>query len=132
MFKSYSTLLFLSTIFFSCSSISQIKYKVQSIDSVPGIKHYILKLDNRGELFTVISAYSYEYLSLDNSEKLSKGTEISIYLKKVEKKNNPFRIPNTRRPDLAIYIDGKLFYNPKESLYYSDCINGLQYIKNCK
>ncbi len=131
MIKNFLIIL-VSGVLFSCNASTQPKYKVVSIDSVPNLKHYIIKVEEGKKQFTIVSAYS---LPAENiATPISPGIQLNITLKEVDKKNNPFTplVESNRRGTEVIYIDGKPFYNPKEPLYYSDCIKGLQYLTNCK
>lgn len=127
-----SLLIAISLVLFSCNTSSQTKYKVTSIDTLAGIKHYRIKVQEGEKQLTIISAFSLENLSPENSVVITPGIQLNVTLKEVSEKNNPFIIPNNRSSSRGYYVDGKLFYDPKIPLYYSACIIGLSYLTNCK
>jgi hypothetical protein len=135
MVRSILILLVLANLF-SCNSISKSSYKVLSIDSISTLKFYyitvekenkkLLVLSNSDSIKSLTSVYNYSFISV--------GSKLKMELKEFNDSNNPFTpmVEINRRGSSRIYVDGKLLYNPKEPLYYSNCIKGLYYIKGCK
>lgn len=124
----------ISITLFSCNTSSQNGYKVVSIDSLPSIKYYLIKVKEGEKQLTIISAYNSAKLSSENYAEIKQGTQLNIILQEVSEKENPFTplIESNRKGKSAIYVDGELFYDPKDSLYYSACIKGLQHLVSCK
>jgi hypothetical protein len=133
MIRKYLVIL-ITGVVVSCTTTSKSNYKVISVDSIPNLKHYFIKVQKGKNQFTVISAYRNENLPTAKLVTISQGMQLNINLIEVEKKNNPFSplVDSIRRGTDPIYLDGKLYYNPKNPLYYSDCIKGLQCLTDCK
>ncbi|HMG13819.1 MAG TPA: hypothetical protein VK590_00160 [Saprospiraceae bacterium] len=116
------------------TAYSQSEYKVMSIDSIPLIKHYIIILKSIGKKYKIISPYYQDSLIKDNYVLLTVGKKVKLNLKKIYREDHHIKIGDTlfQNQFNTYYYDGKLYYDPKEQLYYSECIKDLSLNLNCK
>jgi hypothetical protein len=117
----------------ACNSSAFREYQVVSVDSIPGLKMYLITVKDDDKLLKIVSYYP-KTSSSENAEPIIQGIRMKLDLKEIPKKDSPFAplLENNRKGDNAVYVDGKLFYDPKENLYSSQCIQGLNILSDCK
>ena len=131
-------MLLLSIVLANCSSSKNV-YLVKSIKELPANKCYLIKVYKvndtaKTQEVWIISDFEKKK-DFEQNTKISEGMNLKLSnLTEIAESENPFKqlLQSNRKGKQAIYVDGKLLYDPKIKLYSSGCIEGLFYDLDCR
>lgn len=115
---------------FGCKS--QSKYKVESVYLVPDSDYTLIRVVDLEDKNNVAVLSEWTAQESGYTDSLTVGKVFSLQLSPVE--FNPIKevLPANTRGSQVLFIDGVKVYDPKESLFFSSCLNGKYLKSNCK